>query len=479
MLNMDDPFKLKLAALFSRFPQFDDTGNRHHFAWRSHPLLYKNMQHFLDNAKNPSEDGCARYFLQLLQNAISPERDGDLTYAKKHLTSYLCTSGYIVAKKLQQTYQKIEFFQHRYDERDYWQIAIQYATDPLKLLNGFDFQRRHRDGKLYFVKTFAKAVLERKIKDELYKYNQESLLGKYKDWGILRYDTTFKELKIALQSHIDVEQIELYLSVWHWFKEICKPCQKRSDRASPPPKSHELQNIARLYHNHYSSSRHSEIEAKQIEEMLQTCIEAMQSHRNLKLYYPDSILNIENARDRWDEFFASGNEESENIPLNSLIRNEEHNEIANIVRDSFESLSSEHKILLLLWQGLNLNQTQTGLVIELPQYTVSRRRRKARQLMLKEFTQRMQQYFCDRNLDSETIECAKEQMEEVLAKQARDFFKSLLPHGDPNILLLSDRNNTILRTRFLQSISQVLKLNRKNLSKVADDIDTFLQENIN
>ncbi|MEM9540077.1 MAG: hypothetical protein AAGA60_11330 [Cyanobacteria bacterium P01_E01_bin.42] len=478
---MNDPLKLELATLFSRFPLFDDMGNRHYLAWRSHPLLYKNMQRFLEHCKNPSEDKCARYFLQVLQNAIVPECKEDLTYAKRHLTSYLCTSGYIVAKRLQRTYQKIDFFQHRYDERDYLQIAIQYANDPVKLLNGFDFQRRHRDGKLYFIKTFAKAVLERKIKDELYKYNQESLLGKYKDWGILRYDTTFKELKIALQSCIDADKIESYLSVWHWFQETCKPCQQRSDRASPPPTFQELQNIACLYKNHYSASIDSEVEiqAKQIEEILQICIKAMQNQRTLKLYYPDSILNLENARDRWDEFVAIGNSSGENIPLNSLIRNEEHDEIADLVRDAFENLSSEHKLLLLLWQGLNLTQTQTGLVMNVPQCSISRKRRKARQLMLKEFTKKIQQYFCDFNLDSEIVERAKEQMEEVLAKQARNFFKSLFLQCDRQILNSRDYVNPILRTRFLQSIAQTLKLDYKNLNQVADDIDLFLQENLN
>ncbi|MBP0021929.1 MAG: hypothetical protein J7647_30780 [Cyanobacteria bacterium SBLK] len=475
---MDDPLKLKLAKLFSRFPLFNDAGNRYYLAWRSHPLLYKNMQRLLDRRQNLSEDRCARYFLQLLKNEIVPEQNDDLAYAKKHLTSYLCTSSYIVAKRLQHTYQKIDFFQHRYDERDYLQIAIQYANDPLKLLSGFDFQRRHRDGTLYFVKTFAKAVLERKIKDELYKYNQESLLGKYKDWGILRYDTTFKELKIALQSYIEADKIEPYLFVWHWFKETCKPCQQRSDRASPPPTFQELQNIARLYDDRYSCLA-TQIEAKQIEKMLQICIEAMQRHRNLKLYYPDSILNIENDRDRWDEFFTIENAGFENIPLNSLICNEERDEISALVRDAFESLSSEQKILLLLWKGLNLTQTQTGLVMDLPQYTVSRRQSKARQLMLKKFTQRMQQHFCDLNLDSETIKSAKEKMEEVFEKQARDFFKSLLPQSDRYIAISSNCGNTILRTRFLQSIARFFNLNRKNLSKVADDIDKFLQENVN
>ena len=463
---------LKLANLFSRFPQFEDAGKHHYLTWRSHWELYENMQRFLASYKNPSEDRCARYFLQVLQKAIEPEHQNDLTYAREHLTSYLCRTSSIVAKRLHQTYRRIEFFQHRYDERDYLQIAIQYANDPLKLLNGFDFQRQHTDGQLYFIKTFAKAVLERKVKDELYKYNQESILGKYKDWGILRYDTTFKELKIALRSYVEEAKIEQYLYVWHWFKEICKPNRQRSDRASPPPTSQELQNLTRLYQDRYSflASSGVIVNAKQIEEMLQTCIRAMQSHRNLKLYYPDGILHFENDRDRWDEVFMHEHEVWENAPLNSLARDEEHNEIAELIQTSFDSLSSENKTLLVLWKGLNLSGTRIGLVIDLPQYTVSRRLKKARQLMLKEFSKRMQQHFNDCNLDSAIIDCAKEQMEEVFAKQARVFFKSLLSQYE--------RDRLPLKKWFLQVISQTLNLPYKNLSRITNDIDIFLQENV-
>ncbi|MGK7925318.1 MAG: DUF1822 family protein [Spirulina sp.] len=335
---------LKLVHLFSRFPRFDDTGKRNRLIWRSHSALHRNMWRFLDSQNNLSEDGCARYFLQLLQNAIAPKYPEDLAYARKHLTAYLCVTSYIVAKRLHQGYQKIEFFQHRYDERDYLQMAIQYANNPQQLLAGFDFQRQHKDGKLYFVKTFAKAVLERKVKDELYKYNKESILGKYKDWGLLRYDTTRKELKIALQSQIEEAQIEQYLFVWNCFKEICKPSQKRSDPASPPPNYRELKDLARLYQNCYAPP--VPVTTQQIEQMLQVCITVMQNHRNLKLYYPDAMLTLESDRDRWDEFFIHANEWGEGDLLNSIARAEERKEISTLVRASWETLSSENQTML-------------------------------------------------------------------------------------------------------------------------------------
>ncbi|MEA5470425.1 hypothetical protein [Spirulina sp. 06S082] len=474
---MNDP--LKLVQLFSRFPRFKDVGNRDRLIWRSNSALHRNMWRFLDRQNNPSEDTCARYFLQLLQNAIAPEHPDDLAYAQKHLMAYLCLSSYSVAKSIHQKHRKIDFFQHRYEERDYLQIAMQYANNPQKLLSGFDFKRRHKDGDLYFVKTFAKAVLERRVKDELYKYNKESILGKYKDWGLLRYDTTLKELKIALRSQIEEVHIEEHLFVWNCFKEICKPSQNRSDPASPPPNAQELKTLVCLYQNHelFVSQSGGFVNEKKIEKMLQSCIEAMRDHRLLKIYYPDSLLNFEG--DRWDNFFITLNNWEDNDPVNSIVREEERNEIYTLVGISFEKLASENKTLLLLWKGFNLNQTQIGLAIDLPQYAVSRRLKKARQLMLKEFVKKIQQHF-NLHLDSDAIESAKEQMEEVLKKYATNLFKSLLENLSLSFQrkLIGDRETLLVKTMFLQAISQELNVKQKNLSKVTVDIDTFLQENI-
>lgn len=315
---------------------------------------------------------CDRY------TQLAPTSSGQegMINVEKLLGAYLQKIGWYAAKHIFYTRVEAGNLKQQYSFEDCLSIADLKTSEPTQLLRRFDFRRSNQ------VKTYAEQRLRGAIADTIRAQDVGERSKRQSPDGLLRSLTKW-ELKESLmvQGFPDHLVLQHHL-VWQCYQEIYHP--KQNGRQSlPPPTPEELQQMSdRFNQRRQKLGAATDLTPKQVQANLATIEQAVRAYRdrtaiNKRIY--------ENAPD------------TQPSSLDSLIQQEEREQIRTVLVDAFAQLSEPNQIALHLTCGLNFNQTDVLKLLGKDlganaQYQICRLLAKAKKQLLLTFAQQWQHY---------------------------------------------------------------------------------------
>ncbi len=494
----------KREDIVQKFSTFLSFGERH-AVWQADPQLERQMKrlvlsdpdakaefwarYFLKRLKDLSQEGCQEYihFNQAkIANRgnfvpLTPSKplDNPTLITARHLSAYLQEACLWAAQK---SYLKYKFLQHRYPLEEYFQIASSFAQQPAKMLKSFNLDHPRCN-----IEGYAKTVLFRLIRDQLYQQDVEVKREKFSDYGLLR-SLNAKELKEALLSQgIQQQNLDLYRLAWQCFQEIYSPQKELETQKLESPSQDCFKQIAERYNQRLNQLNFLEVAEENentIQQMLELCIKAARNYRT-KQFIPleeyDNICDLTLT------------------PLDTAIQQEERNQIQLIISKLFATLPEAGKIILILGQGLDLTQTEIATVVKnqypelQKQYQVARHLAKYTKSILKEFVIEWNQVNPSYAINNEeSLEIIKEALDECLQAHCKQWVNSILEiviqemSDSEKLLLFAAKSNPvneqILREKqalinpFIDRLEQKLSLSKNAILPVCDKISNWLEK---
>ncbi|MBD2666621.1 hypothetical protein B6N60_02085 [Richelia sinica FACHB-800] len=342
---------------FSTFVQFAGDRFGH---WAVESKLRRSMQNCLHRTpQETSEYFWSLYWYKFWQ---VPETQ---SLAREHLSAYLQEACYWVAQKT-----VTSFASTQYQLSDCFQIAIAQVE---KILKGFNANHN------FTLKNYASTVFGNAIRETLRQRHEVDICT---DWGLLR-KTTKKRLSEALDAAgLSAKEINAYLLAWDCLKIHYVPTPTGTSRQLPPPDAITWQAIAQSY---YSQSQ-EQINPQTLEKWLLNAAKAIR-----KYLYPnlDSLNTPKGGDDslEWLDNLPGLQQES---LVNEIIaqeeqqaRNHQQTEVKQVLITAISRLEQQLQQILQLYYGQALTQDKIAKKLEIQQYTVSRRLKKAQETLLK------------------------------------------------------------------------------------------------
>lgn len=489
-----------IVQKFSTFLSFGDSKA----IWQADPQLERRMKYLVESDPEAKAEFWARYFLKMFRN-LSQEgcqefTDFDTTKLSTHADFITATHSkaleipsLIIARHLsaylqeaclwaaQKSYLKYKLIRYKYPLEEYFQMASSFTHLPAKLLKSFnlDHPRSNLEG-------YAKTVLFRLIRDQLYQQDLEVKRDKFSDYGLLRV-LNAKELKESLLSHgIQQSKLDLYQIVWQYFNEIY-PHQREGYNCNLESNNPEIfKQITESYNQRINQLNLSEKVAKEdtIQEILAICIKAARNYRTKQFIPLEEYDNISDLNP---------------TPLEIVIQQEETQQIQLIISKLFATLPKVGQIMLILWQGLELTQSEIATVVKSQypelqkQYQVARQLARYTKTILKQFVIEWNQVNPSQAIqDEQSLEIIKEALDECLQLHCQQLVNSILQNAihemseDDQLLAFTFKNNNIcdeisrvkqtLINRFICNLEDELNLNRDTLFFVNNKISNFVEE---
>ncbi|WP_254173195.1 sigma-70 family RNA polymerase sigma factor [Planktothrix pseudagardhii] len=298
------------------------------------------MKALIQQYPEQDEKFWVQYWLDIAKN-------GTDSLAARHLCAYLEETCWYAAKV---TYR--EFSSPDFTESDYWQIARQVASNPVRIFNNYKAE-------LSLPRVYAQTKLRGAILDVIRK-GQET--QRASDWGLLRKSSK-KALKTALQmAGIGEAQQADYLLAWQGFQEVYKPPAIRRNQPLPAPTDAQLTAIADYYNQQRSPA--SAVNAIKIQEMLEICIKVVRKKHTIEL----QSLDADNRA-----LECEVTDYSEVQQRQQETDSEQWEQITRVLSHAIASLPPTARQMLILEHGLiGLNQTEIGRAFGIKQYKVSR-----------------------------------------------------------------------------------------------------------
>jgi RNA polymerase sigma factor (sigma-70 family) len=266
------------------------------------------------------------YFQTLIEN-----HQLQLLNARHHLSAYLDEVCYWQALKI---YDQLQQYNYNLEKNEIFLIARAVAAHPEKF-NKYDPSKAS-------LKTFAGKVIHGKVLDQLRKGREKE---KYSPTGLLR-NITRTELKNSLSQAIShSSEIERCLLAWQCFNEIYVPTRQQGNRTLEPPSNEQLEDIAQLYERRSSAT----ITSNRIEELLDTCVQAIRQASLITIESLD-VIDIEK---HWENTTKNHTtDEGEYLEL--------HQQIQEVLVNKFLSFPDNFQKMLELKFGLNITQQEVA-----------------------------------------------------------------------------------------------------------------------
>ena len=420
---------------FSSFLSLKNDYQNFNFVWQVDLDLERHINSLTQSEPDAQEEYWARYFLKNLRDilqeellkvssqteekqnffvSISSSRKLSKSFlrAERHLCAYLQEACLWAARK---SYQRFKFIQHKYPLEEYFQIANSAILPPEKLLKNFDFERSQSN-----IEGYAKTAIIRFISNTIYQKDLEGKREKFSNYGLLK-DVTKKEMQEALtRKGINQSRVSSYCLAWQCLDQIYQPNQRQGSRSLEAPSTECFQKIALLYNQQCNQLGFLEVSASKdrIQEILEICIQAARDYRT-KSFLP--LENYENLTD------------SQHTALDNLVQEEEWQQVNSLISSLFSAITKTGQIMLILWLGLNLTQTEMAVVLKnkypelQKQYQVARQLARYNKILLKDFINESQKIYSDICLNGEKdIEIIKESLDECLQLHCQKICKSAL-----------------------------------------------------
>jgi hypothetical protein len=423
----------KREDIVQRFSTFLSLCDRHltqQSIWQADLHLERQMKRLVQSDPEAKEEYWARHFLKMLRECGEEGNWGvrDRSYSlpvtnfqvldistlktSRHLSAYLQEACLWAANK---SYQKFSFIRHKYPLEEYFQIASSIANLPAKLLKSYNLEHPHSN-----IEGYAKTAIWRLVRDKIYQQDLEAKGGKFSDYGLLK-DLNNKELKEALASEgINQQQIELYRLAWQCFNEIYQPQQSLGSRSLEPPTKQQLKQIADYYNQQLNrlDLPASPGDGDKIKEMLALCIKAARNYRTGQFFPIEDYSNLSDPMPTfWDV----------------AIQEEETQQVQLLVSGLFATIPEAGQTMLILWQGLNLTQSEIATVIKnkypelQKQYQVARHLARYTKNLLRDFANEWNQVNPGNSLnDEQDLERIRESLDECLESHCKQLLGWIL-----------------------------------------------------
>ena len=451
---------------FSSFLEFPTDGFSR--VWRRDRKLQLNMQHLVEYALEDSQEFWARYFLRVLRREMESSNCGEEN-AQKHLSAYLQKACEYVAVKLYYKHRRSPILLGQYGLRDYFQIASLSSNSPQKLLKNFHLNLPTS------MTAYAQKRIEGEVKKVIRQENYHINRLKYSNWGLLR-NVSRKELEKALQS-TNQQIVEQYVLVWQCFKEIYVPTISQGSRSLDTPTKEVFKAIADCYNQrrYLLACPVSTIETNTVEQILETCAQALRNWRTIHFVYPDAPMPDSSITNRWDLFAQDLSEQALREPLVELAKTEQWQAINSVLEQAFTELPNYEQTLLRLdKQGLGLTGTQIGQIFALKQFQVSRQLKYSRRKLLKALAQWCHDYL-NIQLGNEERKQLDDGLKSWLEKHCQAFLDNIL---EQVLLELTAEGKEILQQRYRLVLTEDVIAKKLGLTsaEVANQVTTVKQQ---
>ena len=495
---------------FSSFISLINDNKNFNFIWKTEIHLERNISFLVQSEPDAKEEYWARHFLKIIRELSKQELfekkenlyvsiSSSEKLAERHLCAYLQEACLWAARK---SSQRFKFIQHKYPLEEYFQIANSAIYPPAKLLRNFNFEYHQTN-----IEGYTKTAVIRFISNTIYQKELEGKREKFSNYGLLK-DLSKKEMQEALTiKGINQNLVSLYCLAWQCLEQIYQPNQRQGNRSLETPSAECFQEIASLYNEQCNQLGFLEapVSKDKIKEILEFCIQAARDYRT-KHFLP--LENYDNLTD------------SQHTALDNLIQEEEWQQVNSLVSSLFSAIPKTGKIMLILWLGLNLTQTEMAVVLKnkypeiQKQYQVARQMARYNKILLKEFINESQKIYPEICLNEEKdIEIIKQSLDECLQVHCQQLCKYILDKitkewqvkSQINILQLelmdkekTDENfgdsilkvspninevNKILKEAFMYQLEIDMGLPTNSLAlvsnKLADLVDEWLKGNFN
>ncbi|MBV8886573.1 MAG: sigma-70 family RNA polymerase sigma factor [Chroococcidiopsidaceae cyanobacterium CP_BM_RX_35] len=356
-----------LIDLFSSFLQFEA---EHFSGWVTDPKLRRSMQNSLEQSPEAPalENFWALYWHKCWKAQQTPP-------AEAHLSAYLQETCYWAAKK---TASRFASTQCRLS--DCFQMAIAEVPKILKIC---DPNQRAS------LKTYSDVAFGNIIRDAL---RQKQEIDFCNDWGLL-LKLSRKRLQQSLQNAgLTAETVDRYLLAWTCFEAAYVTTKSPGVRKIQRPERDTWEAMVKLYNSkrHQLNSPGAECTPETLEKWLLFCARQARSF----LYPSVASLNAPKLGQESGEWQDNLADEAHESLLVALIAEEEtatrqiqQTQIHNILTAALARLDSQTQKLMQLYYQQELTQQQIARQLEMPQYTISRRLAKAREILLRALSQ--------------------------------------------------------------------------------------------
>ncbi|GAA6614782.1 sigma-70 family RNA polymerase sigma factor [Scytonema sp. NUACC26] len=416
---------------FSTFLSLKNFHKKNNLIWQVDVNLERHITFLVESEPDAKEEYWAHYFLKIIRIPqeellevcsqteekrnfpISSEKiSNSFVKAEKHLCAYLQEACLVAAKK---SYQRFKFIQHKYPLEEYFQIANSAVFPPGKILKNFNLEHPQNN-----IEGYAQTAISRFISNTIYRKDLEAKREKFSNYGLLK-DLTKKEIQEALAlKGIDRDRINLYCLAWQCLDRVYQPNQKQGSRSLETPSAECFQAIASLYNErcHQLGFVEAPVLKERIQEILEICIQAARDYRT------KSFLPLDNCDRLTDDQLTA---------LDNLVQEEEWQQINSLVSNLFLAIPEAGQIMLILWLGLNLTQTEMAEVVKnkypevQKQYQVARQLAKYNKILLKTFFTESQKIYPEICLsEDKDIEIIKTSLDECLQSHCQQLCRKVL-----------------------------------------------------
>ncbi|BAZ30147.1 hypothetical protein NIES4074_26030 [Cylindrospermum sp. NIES-4074] len=346
-----------IIEIFSTFVQF--SGDR--FSnWAMDSQLRRSIQSCLHRTpQETSESFWTLYWYKFWQVTETQ------TLAKSHLTAYLQETCYWISQKT-----VAGFASTQYQLSDCFQIAIAQVD---KILKGFNANQS------FTLKNYASAIFGNAIRETLRQRHEVDICT---DWGLLRKITKKRLVESLQNAGLSVSEVNAYINAWDCFKILYVPTTTGTSRQLTRPDDRTWEAIAQSY----NSQTGQQVNSQTLEKWLVSAAKAVR-----KYLYPalDSLNTPKGADDSLEWVDNLPGLETESL-VNEIIaqeeaqtRNSQQSEINQVIIKAIAQLEPQLQQILQLYYGQELTQDKIAKQLQMQQYTVSRRLKKAQETLLR------------------------------------------------------------------------------------------------
>jgi len=294
-----------------------------------------------------NEIACLEYFLQTARDNSNP-------LAEKHLRAYLEEACYQSAQSAYRSFSNSD-----YTLCDYWQIAREYASNPVRVFKNCNLQRG-------IPSAYLQKILVPAIMDEIRKGKEAERAS---DWALLRRISK-KALKTALQAAaINERHLSRCILAWQAFGEIYTPISSlQRNRQLQPPTAEQFAAMVD-YYNEFRLLDLQEPAATvaEIQKLLNTCIHLVRLKTAIRFNSIDADspgINLAMA-DKSEAILSRSEEEAE--------YSQQWEQLRQVLGNAIATLSPDAQKMLILEHGLEgFKQVDIAQIFSVPQYQISR-----------------------------------------------------------------------------------------------------------
>ncbi len=358
--------------LFSTFLQFESDRATN---WAVETRLRRSMQQCLARStqSEPAPNFWALYWHKVwsatLGEEAAPSADRAAAIPLGHLTAFLQETCYWSAQKTLTTFAAVQ-----YTLPDCFQVAIAKVS---KVLQGFNPQQG------FSLQNYASAIFSSAIRDTLRQRQEVDICS---NWALLRKVSQKRLIEALQQAGLSSDMVNAYVQAWICFKTLYVPTQAVATRKLPKPDAETLSAIAALYNRERSASP-ATATPDLLEKWLNTCAQATRSYLNPNVVSINTPKPGQDSGELLDDL-----PESDHTSLladliaqeEQLARQDQQTEINQVLEGAIADLEDQMRSILHLYYAGTHTQQQMAAQLGVPQYTISRRLTKAKELLLKQ-----------------------------------------------------------------------------------------------